>query len=220
MDVSFEQAPRSCLFVISGPSGTGKTSLICAWLKEERNISSMIKYTTRPLRLGTEAASSIVCVGHKEFKRMIDNDVFADWIKTPYGEYYGTPRGPIDDAIRTGTDMVFDFSPEGLINLRRLYSGYVVGIFVMTPTLREMRIRIRNRGTENRREQQIRYKMALRDFNFVDQHDYHLVNRSLSESLAKLRAIRVAEKTRLIRQQVLDIYAKHAEPARLRYNDD
>jgi guanylate kinase len=116
--------------------------------------------------------------------------------------------------------MVFDYCPEGYLNLRRRFPSQVIGIFIMAPSLSVLRERLANRGTECEEEMVLRYKMALQDFNFVDQHRYHIINDSFSASLDQLRAIRVAEHCRLDRQEgVLAAYAACAQGALLRYYD-
>ena len=148
---------------------------------------------------------------------MIDAGQFVQWINPANGEYYGTRKEPIDRAIAEGKDLVFDYVPEGYLNLKRFYPANTVGIFLMAPNLDVLISRLRSRASESPTEQLQRHQMALQDLNFVDQHDYHVINDDLGETLATLRAIRIAEKARLSRQNVLPGYLKAAKPALLRY---
>lgn len=114
--------------------------------------------------------------------------------------------------------IVFDYCPEGYLNLQRFFPNQAVGIFIMAPDIDTMKKRLQQRGTESEEEQLLIYDMALRDFNFVNQHQYYIVNQDFSEALAKLRAIQIAEKSKLARQpRVFEAYAEYSKPTLLRY---
>lgn len=204
----------SVLFVVSGPGGVGKTSLVEAWRQAEPDLGYAMSVTSRAPRQKLENYHH---VSEDEFRAMIAGDEFVQWIN-PYGEYFGTPHQPIRDAIAEGRDMVFDYVPEGLLNLRRSYRDHVVGIFIMAPTLDVMRARLEARGTEAAGEVEIRYEMALQDFDFIDIHEYHLVNEDFEATLQNLRAIRAAEHARVSRMKHIPFRA-HARKALLRYYD-
>jgi guanylate kinase len=204
----------SVLFVVSGPGGVGKTSLVEAWRQAEPDLGYAKSVTSRAPRQKLENYDH---VSEDEFVAMIARDEFVQWIN-PYGEYFGTPHQPIRDAIAQGLDMVFDYVPEGLLNLRRSYRDHVVGIFVMAPTLDMMRARLEARGTEAAGEVEIRYQMAMQDFAFIDVHEYHLVNDDFDKTLQSLRAIRAAEHARVSRMKNIPFRA-HAQKTLLRYYD-
>jgi guanylate kinase len=209
---------QGCLFVLSGPSGTGKTSLALAMLASEPALGYTRSVTTRePRGLGEQHYDY---VSRDEFRRMVENDEFAQWIHPSFDEYYGTRRAPVAEALAQGRDLVFDYSPEGYLNLRRRYPQATVGIFVMAPSVREMDERLAGRGTENVNELALRRQMAERDFDFVDQHDYHVINDDFDVTLEILLSIRRAEKARLSRQHgALKRYSAHRRPTLLRYYD-
>lgn len=210
--------PTSCLFVLSGPCGTGKTSLAHAWRSVESDLAYTKSVTTRAPRGPDEEHYQRVT--RDEFISMIHHGEFVQWIRPTYDEFYGTLRKPVEAAIAQGQDMVFDYCPEGTINLARMYPAITVSIFVMAPTKDELQRRLADRGTESVEEQKIRQRMALQDFQFVDQHRYHLINDVFQEALQQLRAIRVAEHARVRRKpEVLDWYRREAAPALLRYYD-
>ncbi|WP_158575978.1 guanylate kinase [Streptomyces corynorhini] len=210
--------PEGCLYVLSGPSGTGKTSLAMAMLESDPDIGYTRSVTTRPPRSATEQHYDYV--DRDTFLTMIDEGRFAQWIHPSYDEYYGTLRAPVEEALEKGRDLVFDYSPEGYLNLRRLYPDHTVGIFVMAPSVAAMRERLAGRGSESSEELVLRRRMAERDFDFVEQHDYHVVNDNFDHALRQLQAIRAAEKARMSRQRsLLRTYTLNKRPTLLRYYD-
>jgi guanylate kinase len=184
---------RSILFVVSGAGGCGKTSLVMQWMKDNPELAYARSVTTRRPRDPNKIEEQYDYVSNEEFKQLITADAFVQWIHPYHDEYYGTPHAPIIKAIEASQDMVFDYCPEGYLNLKRFYPQHVVGIFLMAPSLQIMRSRLAGRGTETSEDVDIRYNMALQDFNFIDQHDYHLINDDFAETLATLKAIRQSE---------------------------
>ncbi|MFE2886888.1 guanylate kinase [Streptomyces graminifolii] len=207
------------LLVLSGPSGTGKTTLARALLDADPDLVQVPSVTTRAARR-TGESTVYEFVSEADFRRMADQGRFAQWIHPTTGVYYGTPREPLDAALAAGRDVVLDYSPEGYLNLRRRYPAHTVGVFVMAPSVREMARRLAARGTEDERQLAFRSAMAARDFDFVDQHDYHVINDDLTETREILLSIRRAERARIARQQgLLEAYARRSSPTLLRYYD-
>lgn len=208
------------LIVLSGPCGTGKTSLALRLFEEVDEVGYTRSVTTRQPRDGLVAEEHYDFVSRERFKQMIVAGDFVQWINPTYDEFYGTRRAPLDEAIASGKDLVFDYCPEGYINLKRLYPDNTVGIFVMAPDLETLQSRLRGRGTESDEELKLRYRMALQDFNFVGLHDYHVINDDFEETYKTLLAIRAAEKCRLHRMsKLVPAYLEHARPSLLRYYD-
>lgn len=205
---------RGRLFVLCGPGGVGKTSLMEAWREAEPDLGYTTSVTTREPR---EKLENYQHVSKAEFLAMIERGDFVQWIN-PYGEYFGTRHQPIREAIEGGRDLVFDYVPEGYLNLKRYYPAATVGIFVMTPDMATMRRRLEARGTEFAAEVEIRYEMARQDFDFIDQHDYAVINDDFDETLATLRAIRAAERSRVSHLTRLP-WQRHKRSALLRYYD-
>jgi guanylate kinase len=213
-------SPSCCLFVLSGPCGSGKTSLALALLEADPDLGYTRSVTTKQARDAAKSEEHYDYVSRAEFMEMVARGEFVQWIHPSYDEYYGTRRAPIEDAIQAGRDMVFDYCPEGYLNLRRFYPEHVVGIFLMAPDLETLRRRLFSRGTETAEELELRYQMALQDFNFVDQHDYHVVNDDFDQTLATIRAILRAEKARVARhREAVEAYRGHARGSLLRYYD-
>ncbi|ONK16057.1 guanylate kinase [Streptomyces sp. MP131-18] len=208
--------PAGTLLVLSGPSGTGKTSLSRAMVEKDPTLATTRSVTTRKPRGPGEEHYDYV--SREVFLKMVGNGDFVQWIHPSFDEYYGTLRAPVEKALSEGQDLVFDYCTEGYLNLRRFYPEQVVGVFVMAPSVEAMAIRLKGRGSESPEELVLRHHMAAKDFAFVDQHDYHVINDDFDAALQTLLAIRRAEQARMARQRaVLDVYAQHAEPTLLRY---
>ncbi|MFF3749502.1 guanylate kinase [Streptomyces sp. NPDC002018] len=217
-ELPLKVASTGILLVLSGPSGIGKTSLITAMREQEPDLGYTYSVTTRKPRKGLEEHYEFV--SREKFLGMVERDEFIQWIHPSFDEFYGTLRAPVEEALAQGQDMVFDYIPEGYFNLRRYYPQHTVGVFVMAPSVGEMRRRLAKRGTEFGEELMHRQNMAERDFDFVAEHDYHLINDDFDEALRTIQSIRRAERARLTRQPgVVDQYRRHSKKTLLRYYD-
>ena len=152
-----------------------------------------------------------------EFVALVARGEFIQWINPPGLEFYGTRRAPIDESLAEGADMVFDYCPEGYLNLRRAYPDDVVGIFVMAPSIETMRERLEQRGTEADGEVDVRVEMARKDFAFINSHDYVVINDDFETTMATIEAIRRTEQHRVRRSMDVERFAALASPALLRY---
>ncbi|MDT0140340.1 guanylate kinase [Acidovorax sp. PRC11] len=221
-NVSFEERPTSTFFVVSGPGGTGKTTLIKRWLRDSPDLGYVPNVTTRAPRASSAVDESgfYEFVSRQEFQEMVKAEAFAQWVNPSEGKYYGTPIKPLQEAIVAGKDLVFDYTPQLYINLRRQFREQVVGIFVIPPTFEELLSRLERRGTERGEELYIKQQMALQDLSYVDEHEYHLVNKDLDCSLEVLKAIRTAERHRLTRLRNVGPNCKKLSPRSMMFYYD
>lgn len=196
MDVS-KLARSGILFILSAPSGAGKTSICARALRLVAGLEPSISCTTRSPRPGEVAGRDYRFVTEPEFERMRDADEFAEHARV-HDAFYGTPRAPLDAALAAGRDMLLNVDVQGAEQLRGRYPE-AAAVFVLPPSEDELERRLRARRTEpedviRRRLERARAEMR----RFVD-YDYYVVNRDLDESVRRFAAIVDAERARVSR---------------------
>ncbi len=204
--MSFDQRPlggraKPRFFVVSGPGGTGKSTVIRRWLEADPELGYVRNYTTRERRppdpaSGIDDGDWFNFVSPAEFRRLIEAGFFAQWANAAKGYASGTPLAPLEAALSEGRDLVFDYTPQLFLNLRQRFRSHVVGIFMVPPSLAELRNRLLARG-EGEAQIDLKERMALQDLAFIDEHEYLVVNHEVERTLADLEAIKRAEKARI-----------------------
>lgn len=189
---------RGILFVVSAPSGAGKTTLCKAALGSFGDLSLSISCTTRPPRVGEVDGRDYFFVAREEFGRRRAAAEFVEWAEV-FDHSYATPRALLDQAIAAGRDVLLDVDIQGARSLKQAYGDDAVGIFVVPPSLDDLEARLRARRTDS--EEQVRRRLdrarlelsALREPGV---YDYRIVNRVLERAIDELRAIVTAERCR------------------------
>lgn len=180
------------LFVISGPSGSGKDTVLAEILKimgSEAFLS--VSMTTRQMREGEEEGVDYYYVSKEEFENNIKNDRMLEYAK--YGEnYYGTPVGPIEKLLEEGKTVFLNIEVQGGANVRRLLP-FVKEIFLMPPSLEEVERRLRKRGTETEESINTRLNIAKDEIKKAYEYDYVVVNDILDEAIDNIMSIVKAE---------------------------
>lgn len=202
-------APRKGIcFVLAAPSGTGKTSLSRALLRADPNLSLSLSATTRPPRRGEENGLDYLFLSHAAFDAMLARGEFLEWAEI-HGQRYGTPRDPVLAALKLGRDILFDIDWQGYRSLRAALPDDVVGIFILPPSLSELRARLEKRGDP---EDEINRRMqaAYGELDHVREFDYVVLNQDFEAALRALRAIVAAERLATARQLWLDRWLKQA----------
>lgn len=192
-------ARRGLMFILSSPSGAGKTTLAERLLKKDSQIVLSVSMTTRKPRPGELDGKDYHFVEENAFFEARDNDKLLEWA-TVFGNYYGTPRDKVFDLLKDGTDVLFDIDWQGAQQLDAVAGGDVVKVFILPPSRAELerRLRLRNQDPEN----VVLKRMAKADSEMSHwaEYDYVIVNYDLDESEAMLRAILLAERLRRRRQ--------------------
>jgi guanylate kinase len=184
------------LFIISAPSGSGKSTLVSELRKQVSNVDFSISWTTRPPRGSEENGREYHFAAREEFERMRDEGMFLEYAEV-FGNYYGTSRQSLEDARRQGHDLLLDIDVQGAAQVRKTLPE-AVSIFVMPPTPKVLRTRLRNRsraeGVVNEAELYRRLSEASKEIENYRDYSYILVNDILDRTVAQLEAIVLAER--------------------------
>jgi len=182
------------LFVVSAPSGTGKTSLCREAVRQVPHLGFSVSHTTRPSRQGEDHGSNYYFVSCRAFEHMIARQQMAEWTEI-YGNRYGTARQTIEREFERGCDLLFDIDERGARQLLKLYPALVT-ILVLPPSLDVLRTRLVERGTDDREVVQRRLKRAEEEVKSMSWYRYVIVNDRFDDALEKLKAIIIAERCR------------------------
>lgn len=184
-------------FVVSGPSGVGKTVLCRALLERLPRSERSISATTRPQRAGEVDGESYFFYSAERFHREREANGMAEWAEV-HGHLYGTPKAWLDQKLEAGITVVLNIDVQGGMNIRLRYPGAVL-VFLLPPSIEELEHRLRGRKTDSDDEIRRRLNRALSELQMVDRYDYALVNGDLEEAMAELLAIARAERARVAR---------------------
>jgi guanylate kinase len=190
------------LFVVSAPSGTGKTSLCQEIVSALPNIRYSVSYTTRPQRATEVAAQHYHFIDQQAFRTMIGQDEFLEWAEV-YGNLYGTPRGPLREWHEQGIDVLLDIDTQGAAQIRKREPS-AVSIYVLPPSLAVLRRRLENRRSDSSEEIAKRFKKAKEEVRHYKDYQYVVINDDFKTAFRELEAIVLAERTRT---DVLDLSA-------------
>jgi guanylate kinase len=198
---------RGLMFVLSSPSGAGKTTLAERLLQGDPRLKLSVSATTRKPRPGEVDGKDYYFVEEEKFLRMRDNGEFLEWANV-FGNYYATPRARVFDQLNSGIDVLFDIDWQGAQQLDAVAGGDVVKVFILPPSRVELerRLRARNQDPEN----VVRGRMAKADAEMSHwaEYDYVIINFDLAESETMLRSILLAERLRRRRQTGLATIVK------------
>ncbi len=182
------QRPRGLLVVISAPSGGGKTTVIRRLLEKRPEFKYSISATTRPPRKNERHGVDYYFYNEEEFKRMLREDAFLEWAIV-HDHYYGTPRQPIEEALRAGEVVLMDIDVQGGLQVKKQCPEDALLIFIMPPSLKVLESRLRGRKTD--REEEVERRLAVATHEIEQSHFYDavVVNRELEETVARVEQI-------------------------------
>lgn len=196
------------LFVVSGPSGTGK-SVITRKLAESGDFDLSVSMTTRAPRAGEQDGVSYYFVSHEEFDRTVSEGGFLEHASI-YGNCYGTPKAPVLEKLAAGRNVVLEIEMQGALQVRQAYPEAVL-IFVLPPSMKVLRERLTGRGTETAEQLNTRLEKSLSEIRLLKDYDYYLINDDLDEALSEARRIAAGGRRRLTAEKAEAIIRRYEE---------
>lgn len=190
---------RGVLLIMSSPSGAGKTTLSRRLLEFDPNITMSVSVTTRARRSAEISGRDYIFIDRPTFDKMVAGHELLEHADV-FGNGYGSPRKPVEDAISQGRDMLFDIDWQGADQLRRSLSDDVVSIFILPPSIEELERRLRGRGQDAEEVVQRRMAAAKAEMSHWHKYDYVVINADVEKCLGEIQAILAAERLKLRRQ--------------------
>ena len=199
MDSSDTLQRRGLMLILSSPSGAGKTTISRMLLGRDGDLALSVSATTRPIRAGEVDGVHYHFVSQSTFDAMVEDDAFYEWA-TVFGHCYGTPKAAIRAGLKDGRDFLFDIDWQGTQQLYQKDQQDVVRVFILPPSIDELRRRLTGRGTDGADVIQARMERARAEISHWDGYDYVVVNDDIDLCFEKVRQILEAERMRRQRQ--------------------
>ena len=200
-------ARRGLMFVLSSPSGAGKTTLSRMLLKADRNVELSVSVTTRPRRPGEVEGRDYRFIDLARFEVMVKRNELLEWAEV-FGYRYGTPRRPVEKALRAGRDVLFDIDWQGTQQLREKARDDLVSVFILPPTIKELHRRLQRRAQDSRAIIVSRMAKAADEMSHWPEYDYVIVNRDIDDAFDQVQAILAAERLKRERRIGLSSFVR------------
>lgn len=208
MEQMIKTKKRGSLIIISGTTCAGKGSVIKRVLEDNPNMTLSISYTSRKMRKGEQEGVDYYFITREEFEKKIENGDLLEYAKVRYGEYFGTPKDKIEDLLNEGKDVILEIDVQGAKQVKAILPETVL-IFIVAPSMSEIKRRIKARGAETNEQILDRFETAYREINEIPKYNYIVVNDKLEDAVKKVEAIIISEKCRVDR--IEEIYVENKE---------
>ncbi|CAM3283495.1 guanylate kinase [Pseudomonas plecoglossicida] len=187
------------LYIVSAPSGAGKTSLVTALTKDDQQIRVSVSHTTRAMRPGEQHGVNYHFVVHDAFKALIEQGDFLEHAEV-FGNYYGTSRSALQQTLDQGFDLILEIDWQGAQQVRKLMPD-ALSVFILPPSQEALRLRLDGRGQDSEEIIAGRMKEAVSEMVHYDEYDYVIINDDFGVALEELKAVFVANRLLLKKQQ-------------------
>jgi guanylate kinase len=198
---------RGLMFVLSSPSGAGKTTLSRMLIAETPGLQMSVSATTRPMRPGEIEGNDYYFTDQKRFDSMIANGELLEWA-TVFDNRYGTPRAPVEAALAAGKDVLFDIDWQGTQQLRDRSPSDVVSVFILPPSVSALEQRLHTRAQDSEEVIRARMKKAGDEMSHFDAYDYIVVNDDIGVAFEAVRSVLRAEQLKRERQVGLSTFVR------------
>jgi len=198
------EVTRGLLIVITGPSGAGKGTICKELLNKNDDLYISVSATTRNPRNGEIDGVNYYFIDRSEFMKKIEADDFLEYAEV-YGNFYGTPKSKVEEMLLSGKNVILEIDIQGALKVKE-NSKEGIFVFILPPSMEELKQRIIKRGSETTESLMTRFKSAYQEINYVSKYNYAVVNDQVEEAVKKIEAILTAEKCRVdrIKENILD----------------
>jgi guanylate kinase len=200
-------ARRGLMLVLSSPSGAGKTTLSRRLLEADPSVELSVSVTTRARRANEQDGRDYHFISKTRFNAMVKNSELLEWAEV-FGNFYGTPRAPVEQALAAGHDVLFDIDWQGTQQLREQIRGDMASIFVLPPSTDELERRLRARALDDERVIKARMAKAGDELSHWPEYDYVIINDNIEKAFAQVRAILGVERLRRERQPWISAFVR------------
>jgi guanylate kinase len=183
------------LFIISAPSGTGKTTILKRVISELKGVGFSVSHTTRVPRAGELEGKDYYFVKRDVFQAMQEQDAFLEYAEV-HGNLYGTSNAMIDNLVKEGKDVILDIDVQGALQVMDKVGDKGVFVFIAPPSLQDLEERLTNRGTESESVIATRLKNAQNELKSLEQYSYLIVNDQVDQAVEVLKSIIIAERSK------------------------
>jgi len=201
---------RGLMFVLSSPSGAGKTTLSRLLIERMPGLKMSVSATTRPMRPGEIDGSDYLFVDKARFEEMVDRQELLEWA-TVFDNRYGTPRAPVETALAAGRDVLFDIDWQGTQQLREKARADVVSVFILPPSATDLEKRLNSRAQDSQEVIRGRMSRASHEMSHWAEYDYIVINRDIDEAFAEVQSILKAERLKRERRVGLTAFVRELQ---------
>lgn len=192
------------LIIISGTTCAGKGTIINKLLNENDNLCLATSYTSRPIRPREVDGVDYYFVSREEFENKIKNEDFLEYACVRYGEYFGTPKKEVIDLLNEGKDVILEIDVQGAEIIKQKFPN-ILTIFILAPSMEEIKRRIINRKNETKEQIIERFKTAYKEINEVNKYNYVVINDDVDKCVEKVKSIIISSKCRVDRIEELSV---------------
>lgn len=197
---------KGAMFIIEAPSGTGKSTIIRELLKRDSNLKFSVSVTTRKPREGEVEGVDYYYITDQEYDQFLAKDAFYEYVNSQYGSRYGTLRSEVDSFINVGQDVIFDMDWAGARQMRKKAPDDVVSIYILPPSVKEVRRRLENRQTDSKEIIEKRMSLIKEKIEHWTEFDYVIINADLEDTIYKVQKIISCERMKRVRQTGLPMF--------------